>query len=46
MKLDKCCITCGKCTELMRMFTTTGCVIRDAAQYAPIYQKALAEHKK
>ena len=25
----KCCITCGKCTELMRAGSTAGCVIRD-----------------
>lgn len=31
---SKCCITCGKCTQLMRYACTSGCVIRD-----PIYTK-------
>jgi len=34
-----CCITCGKCTELMRAGSTAGCVPRDGATYAPIYQR-------
>ena len=42
MQRRKCCITCGKCTELMRMFTTTGCVVRDAGRYLPIYRDAVA----
>ncbi len=41
MQENKCCITCGKCTELMRAFTTTGCVVRDAGLYAPIYKSAM-----
>ena len=40
MKPNKCCITCGKCTELMRAFTTTGCPVRDSKLYAPIYKEA------
>lgn len=35
----KCCIACGKCTELMRAHTTTGCVIRDKEIYARLYQE-------
>jgi len=35
---DKCCITCGKCAEILRAGGTAGCVIRDAAMYAPIYR--------
>lgn len=34
----KCCITCSKCTELMRAGSTAGCVIRDPL-YVPIYQR-------
>lgn len=34
----KCCIACGKCTELMRAGSTAGCVIRDPA-YLPIYRR-------
>ena len=40
MKPNKCCVTCGKCTELMRAFTTTGCPVRDSEVYAPIYKAA------
>lgn len=39
MDPKKCCITCGKCTELMRAGSTAGCVPRDGAVYAPIYQR-------
>jgi 2,4-dienoyl-CoA reductase-like NADH-dependent reductase (Old Yellow Enzyme family) len=35
----KCCIACGKCTEIMRAGGTAGCVVRDAKVYAPIYKK-------
>ena len=40
MKVNKCCVTCGKCTELMRAYTTTGCPVRDSEMYAPIYKDA------
>lgn len=46
MKQEKCCITCGKCTELMRAFTTTGCVVRDSNMYAPIYREAMAKKEE
>lgn len=36
---DKCCITCGKCTEIMRAGGTTGCVVRDVKVYGPIYKE-------
>jgi 2,4-dienoyl-CoA reductase-like NADH-dependent reductase (Old Yellow Enzyme family) len=36
---SKCCIACGKCTELMRMGSRAGCVVRDAAVYAPLYRE-------
>ncbi len=36
---SKVCLTCSKCTELMRAYTTTGCVIRDAGMYMPIYKE-------
>lgn len=40
-KIDesKCCIACGKCTELMRAGTVAGCVIRDSEIYMPYYKK-------
>ncbi|MCK9478620.1 MAG: NADH:flavin oxidoreductase [Firmicutes bacterium] len=37
MQRGKCCIACGKCTEIMRDGGTTGCVIRDSKLYLPIY---------
>ena len=39
MDQSKCCICCSKCTEIMRAGGTPGCVIRDSALYAPLYQK-------
>lgn len=39
MVRDKCCIACGKCSEIMRAGGTTGCVIRDSRVYAPLYKK-------
>ena len=37
---NKMCITCGKCSEIMRKpGGTPGCVIRDGGVYAPIYKK-------
>ena len=39
MDPKKCCIACGKCTELMRMGGCAGCVIRDSAVYAPLYRE-------
>ncbi len=41
MQRGKCCIACGKCSEIMRNGGAAGCVIRDAKVYAPIYQKSL-----
>jgi 2,4-dienoyl-CoA reductase-like NADH-dependent reductase (Old Yellow Enzyme family) len=39
MERKKCCIACGKCVELMRLDGVTGCVMKDAEVYRPIYQK-------
>ena len=38
LEKNKCCITCSKCTELMRAGKPSGCVIRDTGVYLPIYQ--------
>jgi 2,4-dienoyl-CoA reductase-like NADH-dependent reductase (Old Yellow Enzyme family) len=35
------CITCSKCSQLMRGTITAGCVIHDNAVYAPLYQKLI-----
>ncbi|HHV96539.1 MAG TPA: flavin oxidoreductase/NADH oxidase [Clostridiaceae bacterium] len=39
MKKEKCCIACGKCAEIMRSGGPTGCAVRDAKVYAPIYKQ-------
>lgn len=38
-----CCTTCSKCTQIMRDHGTTGCVMRDARVYAPLYKRFRAE---
>lgn len=40
MNVGKCCITCSKCTQIMRDQGKTGCVVRDAKTYLPLYQEA------
>ncbi len=35
----KCCISCSKCTQIMRDHGRTGCVIKDAKFYAPLYKQ-------
>ena len=35
----KCCLACGKCTELMRHGAVAGCPVRDSDVYMPIYRK-------
>ncbi|MBN1293090.1 MAG: flavin oxidoreductase/NADH oxidase [Candidatus Latescibacteria bacterium] len=39
MDRNKCCIACGKCSEIMRFDGRTGCVIRDSSAYLPIYKE-------
>lgn len=34
----KTCTTCSKCTQIMRDHGRTGCVVRDAKVYAPLYK--------
>lgn len=36
---NKCCVKCGKCTELMRAGSVTGCPVRDTEIYLPYYKK-------
>ena len=38
MDRRKCCLTCGKCTELMRAGSTAGCAVRDPV-YTEIYKR-------
>jgi len=39
MDKNKSCITCSKCTELMRAGTFSGCPVRDSEVYAPLYRE-------
>lgn len=39
MAPEKTCISCSKCTDIMRHGGTPGCVIRDGGTYLPIYQE-------
>ncbi|MBQ9086695.1 MAG: flavin oxidoreductase/NADH oxidase [Clostridia bacterium] len=39
MKPGKLCLTCGKCTELMRAKQTPGCVIYDRELYTALYNE-------
>ena len=46
MDPGKCCITCSKCTQIMRDHGRTGCVVRDADLYAPLYRQARADAQR
>lgn len=39
MKRDGLCLTCGKCTAVMRAGSTPGCVIYDKDVYLPLYRE-------
>ena len=41
----KSCVTCGKCTEIMRANGTTGCPVRDEL-YTPLYKKYCVKEKE
>ncbi len=43
MEPVKCCTACSKCTQIMRDHGRTGCVIRDAKVYAPLFKQYRAE---
>jgi 2,4-dienoyl-CoA reductase (NADPH2) len=40
MEHNKCCIACSKCTQIMRDHGRTGCVIKDATVYVPLFKEA------
>ncbi|MFA5448958.1 MAG: flavin oxidoreductase/NADH oxidase [Clostridia bacterium] len=44
LEVNKCCITCGKCSELMRAGSKAGCVIRDKF-YFELYKKDVMKKK-
>lgn len=41
----KVCISCSRCSHMMRMGGVTGCVVRDKGTYAAEYKKLLRERK-
>lgn len=43
MNAAKCCVTCSKCTQIMRDHGRTGCVIKDSETYLPLYREARAQ---
>jgi len=43
MDKDKCCVACSKCTQIMRDHGRTGCVMRDAEVYHPLYKRYRAQ---
>lgn len=43
---SKCCLKCGKCTELMRNGSVTGCPVRDCEVYLPLYRKYVLKKEK
>ena len=43
MNAKKCCISCSKCSDILRAGGTAGCVIRDAQVYAPEYSRCFAK---
>lgn len=43
MKRNKCCITCSKCTQMMRDHGIDGCVIKDSMIYTPVFKKQREE---
>lgn len=42
MDRKKVCITCSRCTELMRNSLTTGCAVRDKEIYGKLYNKMMS----
>lgn len=42
---EKCCITCGKCSQLMRFGSKAGCVVRDRI-YTDLYREAVRLQKE
>ncbi len=43
---EKVCITCSRCTELMRHGYESGCVMRDQEIYGSLYKKISVEEKR
>lgn len=43
---EKCCITCSKCSQLMRAGSVAGCVLRDKDVYLPIYRENVLKNSE
>lgn len=39
MQAEKCCVACSRCTQIMRDHGRTGCVVRNAQVYGPLYRQ-------
>ena len=46
LDLDKVCICCSGCTQIIRDGGTTGCVVRDSEIYGPIYKSGRLKAEK
>jgi 2,4-dienoyl-CoA reductase (NADPH2) len=42
MDTKKCCISCSKCSDILRAGGCAGCVIKDSSVYAPVYKQYYA----
>lgn len=45
MERSKCCVNCDKCYDLIHMHENSGCVVRDAGEYLPLYKRGLERQK-
>lgn len=45
MDAQRCCIACSHCSQMMRDGVESGCPVRDAAVYGPIYRRGRAAAK-
>ena len=45
LNASKCCVSCNKCSELLRKGEPTGCVLRDSNIYLPKYLEAFDRNK-
>lgn len=45
LDVHKVCLTCSKCTSLMRAMSCTGCPVRDRDPYLDIYNKVFAKQE-
>lgn len=44
LESSKCCVACGKCTQMMRMGSVAGCVVRDKL-YTGLYREVVKQQK-